>query len=36
VVAFARGGGVVTVVPRLVFGLDGKWGNTTLKVPGGA
>jgi (1->4)-alpha-D-glucan 1-alpha-D-glucosylmutase len=36
VVAFARGGGVVSVVPRLVLGLDGGWGDTTLKVPHGA
>jgi maltooligosyltrehalose synthase len=36
VVAFARGGGVVTVVPRLVLGLKGGWGDTTLKAPGGA
>jgi maltooligosyltrehalose synthase len=36
VVAFARGGGVVTVVPRLVLGLDGEWGSTTLQVPNGA
>jgi (1->4)-alpha-D-glucan 1-alpha-D-glucosylmutase len=36
VVAFARGSGVVTVVPRLVLKLHGEWGNTTLKVPDGA
>ena len=36
VVAFVRGGGVVTVVPRLVLGLNGEWGDTTLKVPDGA
>jgi (1->4)-alpha-D-glucan 1-alpha-D-glucosylmutase len=36
VVALARGGGVVTVVPRLVLGLNGEWGNTTLEVPHGA
>jgi (1->4)-alpha-D-glucan 1-alpha-D-glucosylmutase len=36
VVAFARGGGVVTVVPRLVLGLNGEWGHTTVKVPDGA
>jgi (1->4)-alpha-D-glucan 1-alpha-D-glucosylmutase len=36
VVALARGGGVVTVVPRLVLGLNGEWGNTTLDVPHGA
>jgi (1->4)-alpha-D-glucan 1-alpha-D-glucosylmutase len=35
VVAFARGAGVVTVAPRLVLGLDGRWGDTTLKVPHG-
>jgi (1->4)-alpha-D-glucan 1-alpha-D-glucosylmutase len=36
VVAFARGSGVVTVVPRLVLGLNGEWGSTTVKVPNGA
>jgi (1->4)-alpha-D-glucan 1-alpha-D-glucosylmutase len=36
VVAFARGGRVVTVVPRLVLGLNGEWGDTTLEVPHGA
>jgi (1->4)-alpha-D-glucan 1-alpha-D-glucosylmutase len=36
VVAFARGGRVVTVVPRLVLGLNGDWGDTTLEVPDGA
>jgi (1->4)-alpha-D-glucan 1-alpha-D-glucosylmutase len=36
VVAFARGNGVVTVVPRLVLGLNGEWGHTTLKMPDGA
>jgi (1->4)-alpha-D-glucan 1-alpha-D-glucosylmutase len=36
VVAFARGSGVVTVVPRLVLGLNGEWGDTTLEVPHGA
>ena len=36
VVAFARGSGVVTVVPRLVLGLNGEWGSTTLKMPDGA
>jgi (1->4)-alpha-D-glucan 1-alpha-D-glucosylmutase len=36
VVAFARGGRVVTVVPRLVLGLNGEWGDTTLEVPDGA
>jgi (1->4)-alpha-D-glucan 1-alpha-D-glucosylmutase len=37
VVAFARGGGVVTVVPRLVLGLErrGGWGDTTLSLPDG-
>ena len=36
VVAFARGNVMVTVVPRLVLGLNGKWGDTTLEVPHGA
>jgi (1->4)-alpha-D-glucan 1-alpha-D-glucosylmutase len=35
VVAFARGEGVVTVVPRLVLGLGGRWGDTTLALPVG-
>jgi len=35
VVAFARGEGVVTVVPRLVLGLGGRWGETTLTLPAG-
>ena len=35
VVAFIRGNGVVTVVPRLVLGLNGERGSTTLKVPDG-
>jgi len=36
VVAFARGGGVVTVVPRVVLGRNGEWRSTTLQVPNGA
>ena len=36
VVAFARGNAVVTVVPRLVLGLNGDWGDTTLELPAGA
>ena len=35
VVAFMRGNGVVTVVPRLVLGLNGNWGSTTLKMSDG-
>ena len=35
VVAFTRGNRVVTVVPRLVLGLNGDWGSTTLKMPDG-
>jgi (1->4)-alpha-D-glucan 1-alpha-D-glucosylmutase len=34
-VAFMRGGGAVTVVPRLVLGLNGDWGETTLALPPG-
>jgi (1->4)-alpha-D-glucan 1-alpha-D-glucosylmutase len=30
-----RGGGAVTVVPRLVFGLASRWENTTLEIPPG-
>jgi (1->4)-alpha-D-glucan 1-alpha-D-glucosylmutase len=33
VVAFGRGGEVITVVPRLVIKLNGNWGNTTLNIP---
>ena len=36
VVAFARGHGIVTVVPRLVLGLNGDWGDSTLELPDGA
>ena len=35
VVAFARGEGVVTVVPRLVLGLGGRWEETMLTFPAG-
>jgi (1->4)-alpha-D-glucan 1-alpha-D-glucosylmutase len=40
VVAFVRGGEVLTVAPRLVIGLGGaftdwEWGDTELPVPGG-
>jgi (1->4)-alpha-D-glucan 1-alpha-D-glucosylmutase len=34
-VAFMRGNGVVTVVPRLIIGLQGAWGDTTLALPPG-
>ena len=34
-VAFCRGGGAVTVVPRLVLGLGGDWGDTSLALPDG-
>ncbi len=34
-VAFVRGGEVITVVPRLVIGLDGDWSDTTLTLPDG-
>jgi (1->4)-alpha-D-glucan 1-alpha-D-glucosylmutase len=36
VVAFARGGAVATVVPRLVIGLAGEWSETTIALPPGA
>jgi len=36
VVAFCRGGQVATIVPRLVIGLDGAWGNTVVELPAGA
>ena len=34
-VAFSRGGDVVTAVPRLVLGACGQWGETALDVPPG-
>ena len=33
VVAFARGRSVVAVAPRLVIGLGGQWGDTTVELP---
>jgi (1->4)-alpha-D-glucan 1-alpha-D-glucosylmutase len=35
VVAFSRGEGAITVVPRLVMRLAGDWMNTTLELPAG-
>jgi (1->4)-alpha-D-glucan 1-alpha-D-glucosylmutase len=35
VVAFARGEGAVTVVPRLTLRLGGAWADTVLPLPGG-
>jgi len=35
VVAFVRGQQVATVVPRLVLGLAGDWGGTTVDLPAG-
>ena len=34
--AFLRGGQVVTLAPRLVVGLDGNWGDTVIELPAGA
>jgi (1->4)-alpha-D-glucan 1-alpha-D-glucosylmutase len=34
-VAFGRGGGAVTVVPRLVLGLGGEWDGAVLELPVG-
>lgn len=34
-VAFLRGRSVAVLVPRLVYGLDGDWGDTTLHLPPG-
>jgi len=34
-VAFQRGKGLISVVPRLVMGLGGSWGNTTIELPRG-
>ncbi len=36
VLAYARAENVVTVAPRLVLGLRGKWDNTSIRVPAGA
>jgi (1->4)-alpha-D-glucan 1-alpha-D-glucosylmutase len=33
--AFVRGGGAVTVVPRLLMKLRGDWGGTSLELPAG-
>jgi (1->4)-alpha-D-glucan 1-alpha-D-glucosylmutase len=35
VVAYARGGEAVVVVPRLVYRLAGRWGRTALALPAG-
>ena len=35
VVAFTRGAHAITVVPRLVLGLEGNWAGTTLNLPPG-
>ncbi len=35
VVAYVRGGEIVAVVPRLVLGLGGDWGDTALTLPPG-
>jgi (1->4)-alpha-D-glucan 1-alpha-D-glucosylmutase len=34
-VAFLRGEAVLTLTPRLVIGLGGKWGETSLNIPEG-
>ncbi|HEX2191777.1 MAG TPA: malto-oligosyltrehalose synthase, partial [Acidimicrobiales bacterium] len=34
-VAYLRGGRVAVLVPRLVLGLDGDWGDTTVELPPG-
>ncbi|MDZ7781416.1 MAG: hypothetical protein U5K56_00185 [Halioglobus sp.] len=34
-VAFLRGESVAVVVPRLVYGLNGDWGDTALQLPEG-
>jgi (1->4)-alpha-D-glucan 1-alpha-D-glucosylmutase len=34
-VAFMRGGGAITLVPRLVVGLGGDWAGTSLRIPAG-
>lgn len=35
VVAFLRGEECVTIVPRLAYGLSGKWGDTSVHLPQG-
>jgi len=35
VAAFTRGGRVVAAAPRLVLGLAGDWGDTSLQLPPG-
>jgi len=35
VLAFMRGGGAVTVVPRLVGSFDGDWKDTNVELPAG-
>jgi (1->4)-alpha-D-glucan 1-alpha-D-glucosylmutase len=34
-VSFVRGGGAITLVPRLVLGLAGTWGDTAVDLPAG-
>jgi (1->4)-alpha-D-glucan 1-alpha-D-glucosylmutase len=35
-VAFVRGGEVITLAPRLVLGLAGDWADTTVRLPAGS
>jgi (1->4)-alpha-D-glucan 1-alpha-D-glucosylmutase len=35
-VVFVRGGSAITIVPRLVLGLNGDWADTAVEVPEGA
>jgi (1->4)-alpha-D-glucan 1-alpha-D-glucosylmutase len=35
VVAFTRGGGAITIVPRLVLGLQADWADTVIELPTG-
>jgi (1->4)-alpha-D-glucan 1-alpha-D-glucosylmutase len=35
VVAFIRGGGIITLVPRFVLELKGEWGDTIIEIPAG-
>ncbi len=34
-IVFMRGGGAITVAPRLVLGLNGDWADTTVELPAG-
>jgi (1->4)-alpha-D-glucan 1-alpha-D-glucosylmutase len=35
VLAFIRGGNLITIVPRLIGAFDGDWNDTAIKLPVG-